>query len=480
MRVDIAIIGAGFGGSLTALIAKQIGLQPVLIERGEHPRFAIGESSTPQADIVLASLADQYNLPRIKPLAQYGSWKETYPEINCGPKRGFSYFHHPRNGAFVPRHDRSNELLVAASPDQYHADTHWYRADFDAFLVEEVKNAGIPYFDNTELKTIEYGTTWKLEAENLTVDADFVLDAAGQSTVLANVLNIQQDISGVLTNSRVIYSHFRGVPHWTEIYEQLGGDTSAHPYPCHESALHHVFDGGWMYVLPFDNGITSAGFVLDNLRSPLDESITPEQEWDSLLELFPSIKQQFQHAVPTMPLIRTDRMQRCVTQMVGDNWAMLPYAACFLDPLHSAGIAHTLFGIERLIPILQSPHEERPEMLYEYQETTFREVGVLDKIIHGCYAGFDRFELLANFAMFYFVGADFTERKRRSGDWKIGGGFLNCDDPEFRSTVDRFHQQIISDQLDPAIFGNDIRVAIKPWNKVGLCDPSKQNLYDYA
>ena len=70
MHHDVAILGSGFGGSIAALIAKQLGMNPILIEKGKHPRFAIGESTTPQADIALANIADAYNLPRLKPLAQ--------------------------------------------------------------------------------------------------------------------------------------------------------------------------------------------------------------------------------------------------------------------------------------------------------------------------------------------------------------------------------------------------------------------------
>ena len=40
---DLAIIGSGFGGSLTAMIARRLGLSVLLLERGTHPRFAIGE-----------------------------------------------------------------------------------------------------------------------------------------------------------------------------------------------------------------------------------------------------------------------------------------------------------------------------------------------------------------------------------------------------------------------------------------------------
>jgi transcriptional regulator GlxA family with amidase domain len=46
---DIVIVGSGFAGSLMAMIARRLGHSVVLVERGRHPRFAIGESSTPLA-----------------------------------------------------------------------------------------------------------------------------------------------------------------------------------------------------------------------------------------------------------------------------------------------------------------------------------------------------------------------------------------------------------------------------------------------
>ncbi len=37
MVVDVAIIGAGFSGSLLALMLHQVGRKVVLLERGQHP-----------------------------------------------------------------------------------------------------------------------------------------------------------------------------------------------------------------------------------------------------------------------------------------------------------------------------------------------------------------------------------------------------------------------------------------------------------
>src|SRR6266536_4834157 len=80
---DIAVIGSGFGGSIMAMIARRLGHSVILLERGQHPRFVIGESSTPLANLLLEELARQYDLPRLLPLAKWGSWQKSQPQIFC-------------------------------------------------------------------------------------------------------------------------------------------------------------------------------------------------------------------------------------------------------------------------------------------------------------------------------------------------------------------------------------------------------------
>ena len=142
LQADVAIVGSGFGGSVTALLLERAGLRPILIERGRHPRLALGESSTPLANLLLQHLGQRYDLPQLVPFGEYGSWQAAYPQLACGLKRGFSYFKHEHGRAFTPRKDRGNELLFAASATSDDADMHWYRPDFDHFLVREVQAAG--------------------------------------------------------------------------------------------------------------------------------------------------------------------------------------------------------------------------------------------------------------------------------------------------------------------------------------------------
>ena len=60
---DLVIIGSGFGGSILSMVARRLGLKVLLAEKGSHPRFAIGESTSPLTNLILEQLADAYDLP---------------------------------------------------------------------------------------------------------------------------------------------------------------------------------------------------------------------------------------------------------------------------------------------------------------------------------------------------------------------------------------------------------------------------------
>ena len=67
------------------------------------PRFAIGESSTPVANLALEELCRDYDLPRLAPLTEWGRWQRAYPHLACGLKRGFTYVRHEPGQSLQPR-----------------------------------------------------------------------------------------------------------------------------------------------------------------------------------------------------------------------------------------------------------------------------------------------------------------------------------------------------------------------------------------
>ena len=194
---DLAIVGSGFGGSILAMIARRLGVRVMLLERGRHPRFAIGESASPLAGVLIEQLADRYDLPRLRPLSAFGTWQRTYPDVVCGLKRGFTYFKHETGQRYRAEPDRSNQLLVAASPSDELSDTHWLRADVDHFLVKEAIALGVEYLDEVNLD----GVDWQADAVALSgtrrgapvrMRAGFVVDASGPRGFLSRALNIPE------------------------------------------------------------------------------------------------------------------------------------------------------------------------------------------------------------------------------------------------------------------------------------------------
>lgn len=495
-EAPILILGSGFAGSLCALLLSQIGIRSILVDRATHPRFAIGESSTPTTDRVLADLARRYDLPRIAPLARYGPWKRTYPEIPCGRKRGFSYFHHVPGETFQPDPQHSNELLVSASSDDESADSHWYRAEVDRFLAHEAVRSGAVLLDRTEIAVVQRNGSWILTGarlgESVRLQGQFVLDATGDGAVLPRTLGIENRLDRLRTNSRGLFSHFTNLPPWHDILVAKGAAVADHPFGCDQSALHHVTDIAWMWVLRFDHGITSAGFAIDGSVSPLDERLSLEDEWQALLAAYPGVAEQFTGStLAKVPgrLIRTRRMQRRLARAVGEGWALLPHTAGFIDPLHSTGIAHSLCGIERLIRIFEQ-HWERPtlrEALDEYESALFTELELVDRIVHCGYLGFGHFRVFAAATMLYFAGATTYERRRAAAGDAFRGGFLCAHLPEFRQAVYELHdaleRQVHGGRIAPADaveFEQAVARRLSPFNSAGLCDPACKNMYAYT
>lgn len=487
-QADVVVLGAGFAGSLMALVLHRLGRRVVLVERGRHPRFALGESSTPIANLALAEMSRTYDLPALLPLAKYGRWKRTYPHLVCGKKRGFTFAAHKPGEPFVPCPHHGNELLVAASPADEIADTHWLRADVDQFLAQQAVAAGVTYLDHTALDRIEPGCRWhmagKRDGETVEITASFAIDATGPAGVLARALDIDTRPHDVRTNSWSIYSHFAGVIRWENILAELGGRTDEHPYHCDDAALHHVLEEGWMWVLRFDNGITSAGFLLDGSKRQPNPSATPEEEWTRLLGRYPAVARQFEHARPVLPWMRSGRLQRRARRTAGENWAMLAPAAYTLDALYSTGNAHAILTIERLARIVgQRWGMEIQEALAEYDAALQREMRFLDMLVHGSYSAFCRFDLLASFTMYYFAGAIAAEERRTQGRAGTDEEFLSSHISEFRSAFERGYRTLLDscrqENPDVAGFARQVAADIAPWNTVGLCDPGKRNLYPY-
>ena len=473
-----------------AMIARRLGLRVVLLERGRHPRFAIGESASPLAGILIEQLSDRYDLPRLRPLSAFGTWQRTYPHVVCGLKRGFTYFKHESGRRYCATSDRGNQLLVAASPSDELSDTHWLRSDVDHFLVNEAIALGVDYQDLVELERVDWQPSGDpvlvgaRAGQSFRIRARFVVDASGPRGFLSKALAIDDRGFDGYPATQALFSHFTDVTRCDEMPDFDSGlgirdsgfdqNGTVAPFPMDDAALHHVFDGGWMWVLRFGNGVTSAGVAVEDWLAEDLKLAEGEPAWARLLARYPSVGEQFVDARPIRSFTWMPRMPYRAAQAAGDRWAMLPSAAAFIDPLFSTGIPLTLLGIERLAGILEGGLEQADRKTRFYSAAALADADRTARFIAGSYAGFYQFPMFASYSMFYFAAASFSEMARRLDSPRIPRGFLCGDSPAFVSALQSLSP---ARKVNREYYKEDVAAAVAGWNVAGLCDRSKRNWY---
>jgi tetracycline 7-halogenase / FADH2 O2-dependent halogenase len=481
---DIAVVGSGFGGSLLAMIARRLGRSVVLVERGTHPRVVIGESSTPLSNLLIEELAARYDLPAVRPLAKWGSWRCEYPDVACGLKRGFTFHHHRLGSLAAEDPKRQDQLLVAASPRDEIADTHWYRADFDHLLVKEAQKLGADYLDRVALDAFtDKGDGIVLEGrrdgQEVTLQARFVVDATGPRGFLHHALGLGERGLPGFPATQALYSHFSGVRRLAETPFNRTSDVP--PYPIDDAAVHHVFDGGWIWVLRFSNGVTSAGVAAtDRVASQLGFA-DGLAAWERLLEQIPALREQFETARAERPFVHIPRLSFRSGAIAGPRWAFLPSAAGFVDPLLSTGFPLTLLGVERLAAILEQEWGTVAfnDRLQTYAAQTNRELLATAGLVAALYATMNNFPVFVALSLLYFAAASYSEAARRLGKPHLASSFLLCEHPVFGTAsadlFERAQRAMTPSESAPLI--RDILTAIEPFNVAGLGCAERHNWY---
>lgn len=351
MDHDVVILGSGIGGaSLAAILARQ-GLDVAIVDRTPHPRFAIGESTIPYTTQALAALSTLYDVPELFPKAI-----RQVIGRRCGVKRHFGYSYHRQGEAA-----RADEVhMVWLGEPEF----HFFRQDLDAHLFHVALGQGVTPFVGVGVDRVDTsadGAVVHLE-DGRALSASYVVDGTGRGSVLARQHGLRLQDPGLRTHTRTLFTHMIGVRPYDEIVPQA---EHGMPGRLHEGTLHHVFDGGWMWIIPFDNHedsdnpLCSVGLQLDARRFPLDPDLSPEDEFASWVARFPSVAAHLEGAVPVRPWVRTPRLQFASSRATGERWALLPHAYGFVDPLYSRGLSCTLDGVKALADCILTAHREQ-------------------------------------------------------------------------------------------------------------------------
>lgn len=406
---DIAIIGSGIAGATLGMILARQGLRVIIFEAKSHPRFSIGESMILETSETMRSIAELYDIPELA----YFSSEYYFPYIsnNHGVKRHFSYLHHHAGQPHQPQHS-----LQAVIPKHPHGhELHLYRQEVDYFLVTCAIRYGATVLQNTPVTAIDFTPDKATITSHTgaTFQANYVVDGGGFRSPLATKFNLRD--FDLQTHSRALFTHMVGVPDFHDVSTtQKEADL---PFSVAEGTLHHVFEGGWLWVIPFNNHanatnpLCSVGLMLDPRVYPAQNELSPETEFFSFIERFPSIAAQFQKAKAVRDWVRTGRVQYSSKQVVGDRWALLGHAAGFIDPLYSKGLYVSLVSVailaHHLLQAQQDGNYTRQRFL-PLEKTTLAYLASNDRLVANSYKSWSNHALWQTYSVLWLLGA-YTE-----------------------------------------------------------------------
>ena len=405
-KYDIAIIGSGIAGSCLATILAKQGKKVIVFEAKNHPRFAIGESMILETSETLRAMAQFYDIPE---LAYYSS--ENYMPLigtSHGIKRHFSFLHHSEG-----EHQNKEKAFQAVIPNQPHGyELHLFRQDSDQFMVATAISYGAKVFQDTSVTDIDITpeiVDIKSSAGDFT--ADYIVDAGGFKSILAEKFKLRD--FDLKTHSRAIFTHMVDVPdyHQTGLSQEVYG----FPFSLAEGTLHHIFEGGWLWVIPFNNHdkstnpLCSVGLQLDTRLYPEDKTISAKEEFCAFVSRFPDLKKQFENTKAVRSWTRTGRIQYSSKQVVGERFALLGHAAGFIDPLFSKGLYVSFNSVSTLAHlILTNEGDFSAETFKSYEQQTLTFVQSHDRLVANSYKSFTNHKLWSVYKVLWLLGA-YTE-----------------------------------------------------------------------
>lgn len=487
---DVAIIGSGFAGSVCGAVLAKLGWRVVMIERGEHPRFAIGESATPVSSKKIRYMGKKYGIPEFVNMATYDSIKEANIDVCCGPKELFHYFIHDE-GVNSLQNVKIQEFIVQ-TPE---VDPQYLRADSDKYMVDVAKKYGVEYLDKTEVTDLEFSETGvsiqcRQDGVDKTIPCKFLIDGTGFKSIVGNKYNLRSTEEEMDTplKSRSIFTHFTGVKNLDSVLQNLESFEDHSPAPRVRGTQHHCFDGGWFWVIPFESGVTSVGLNLDAEKYPFTDA-DPEQEFWEFVRKYPVVEELMSEAENVRPYVKTPRMQFLNKQLVGDRWAMLPASAFGLDAWFSTGLAGSFICVDRLVSlldkkVLKSDLYDRQELI-QYEKAIHREYHYVSRMINGMYKSFKHFDVFKNYASICFMGAEsFIVDGGIETDLDPGLLILNTGNDDFIEKFTWMYDKVLelnsNNEVDPEEtegLADYLRNQMKNYNFRQFGDPSMAGMH---
>ncbi|RMG96143.1 MAG: FAD-dependent oxidoreductase [Chloroflexi bacterium] len=313
MKTDVVIVGGGPGGAATAVFLAKHGIQSIIIEKEQFPRFHIGESMTGECgNMVRAMGLEEEMLKRNHPV-KYG--------VLVYGQGGNNTFWVP-----VMKRDEQGNLQDSFT---------WQvrRSDFDKMVLDHAIAQGATLIQGQATKVLRAedgavcGVQVRLADGSVEeIHAEVVVDASGAATFLSNAGVASKKERGKYDRQVAVYSHVKGAIR----------DEQDNTLIFYEKKNH------WGWFIPIDAETVSIGVV-----APSDYYRAYEGDMRSyFLQQMHKINPELSKRVPDVELVEevraTSNYSYHVKQFTGKGFLCVGDSHRFIDPIFSFGLHFAL------------------------------------------------------------------------------------------------------------------------------------------
>lgn len=311
-RYDVAVIGAGPGGSAAAIEAARCGLDVVVIEKDEFPRFHVGESLTGEASRLVRDWGCEDLVTQGKHVSKDGTY------VFGGADAGF----------YVP------VMGVGADGTSRIPQTTWQvtRADFDQALLTAAQRHGATVISGTAASALTdsagavCGVRVSTDAGEQDVRARFTIDASGRARFMSKQGLAGPTARGGSDKQIAFFTHLKGVDRSDE---KLGTNTQ----------IFYAGDYRWSWLIPVDDCLTSIGIVVPSRYFRSKDELPGEFVRREMNDLHPKLADVTRDATIERAVESAHNFSYQVSDFSGPGWLAVGDAHRFVDPIFSLGVA---------------------------------------------------------------------------------------------------------------------------------------------